>query len=361
MQNLRHVPLLLLALPFVSSIASAQPQPTALPDDITLAQRGNAVLAAKVGHAEPPAGVLDVELPDLETNADSDLVSDNVRAVAVLYYASQLEELKLFAAADKIAESFAKGTLPIARGSAQTELDAYWKARAQRLTERERRALYATVLGAGGTDIGQPNREFAALWLRFLTSVSAYQRQQRVGGVLDGGAPKQSPESARKAARDLATNAGLHGYGATRYAAVELQNQIGQIQRLLSSPEVLAAYGAKDLWQVVEKVATQSLGGALNTKRYRTMAGDGATLLLWVAKYAKQLAATNDPAGSQFHKALEDTSMTPAISAERWLAMSGKTGEVQLPRAEARPSLLCLDAKRRLTSCRVRSPKRRSR
>ena len=179
---------------------------------------------------------------------------------------------------------------------------------------------------------------------------------------LDGGAPKQSPESARKAARDLATNAGLHGYGATRYAAVELQNQIRQIQRLLSSPEVLAAYGAKDLWQVVEKVAAQSLGGARNTKRYRTLASDGATLLLWVAKYSKQLTATTDLAGSQLQKALEDSSMTPAVSAERWLAMSGKTGgEVQPPRPDARPTLLCLDATRRLTSCRVRSPKRRSR
>jgi len=356
------VVLVFLATEFAPSVARAQAQTAPLLDDVTLARRGNAVLAAKVAHAEPPAGVLEVDLPDLEANASNDIVSENVRAAAVLYYASRLEELKFFAAADKIAESFAKGTLPIARGNASAELDAYWKARSQRLTERERRALYATVLGTGGTDMGQPNRDFAALWLRFLTSVSAFQRKQNVDAILDAGAPKPSAESARKAARDLAANLAMHGYGATRYAAVELQNQIRQIERLVSSPEVLAAYGAKDQWQVVDKVAAQSLGGAANTKRHRTLASDGATLLLWVAKHAKLLATASDPAGSQLQQALEDPSMMPVQSAERWLAMSGKPGsEVQPPRAKGQPTPLCLDAKRRLTACKVRSPKRHSR
>jgi hypothetical protein len=360
-RNLAGAALVLLATELAPSSAGAQAaRERALLDDVTLARRGSAVLGARIARAEPPAGVLEVDVPDLETNADSDIVSENVRAAAVVYYASQLEELKFFAAADKIAESFASGTLPIGRDNASTELDAYWKARSQRLTERERRALYATVVGAGGTDIGQPNRDFGAFWLRFLASVSAYQRQRRAGEVLDAGAPKQSAESARKAGRDLAANVALHGYGVTRFAAVELQNQIRLIERLLTSPEVLAAYGAKDQWQVIDKVAGQSLGGAANTKRYRTLASDGATLLLWVAKHAKLLLGTNDPGGSQLQQALDDPSVTPAQSAERWLAVSGKTGgEVQPPRAKGQPTLLCLDDKRRLTACKVR--KRRSR
>ncbi len=332
-------------------------------DEVTLAQRGNAVLAVSLVRAEPAAGNLDVELPDLETGPEAAIVADNVRALAVIYYASMLEELKLFAVADRVTEAFAKGQLPIGRGAAGSEHESYFKLRDQRFTEKERRALYAAVLGvgSGSSDEPQPNRDFNALWLRFVSSLAALQRQQPAG-VPDAGAKSQSPENVRRAGRDLAKNLGLHGYGAARYAAVELQSQIKQIQRLLSNKDVLGAYGAKDMWQVVDRVATQSLGGAQNSRKYRTMASEGAALMLWIARNAPLLESKVDP-GDSFTKALSDAQLAPVASAGRWLSASGP-GPVPSsapPRSSARPSVLCLDAKRRLVRCRVRSAKSRNR
>jgi len=120
---------MLLVAPFATAIASAQAQSGPVLDDVTLAQRGNTVIAAKIDRTEPPTGVLEIDLPDLETDADSEVMTENVRAAAVLYYAAQLEELKLFAAVDKIVESFVQGKLPILWGNAGSEIDDYWKTR----------------------------------------------------------------------------------------------------------------------------------------------------------------------------------------------------------------------------------------
>jgi hypothetical protein len=70
------------ALVFAIAPASAAPPL----DELTLAQRGNAVLAVPIARAEAAPGALDVELPDLESGSDAAIAADNVRALAVLYY-----------------------------------------------------------------------------------------------------------------------------------------------------------------------------------------------------------------------------------------------------------------------------------
>ena len=44
------------------------------------------------------------------------------------------------------------------------------------------------------------------------------------------------------------------------------------------------AYGARDMWQVIDQVATLELGGARNSARYRTLATCGAIITTWLAK-----------------------------------------------------------------------------
>jgi hypothetical protein len=137
----------------------------------------------------------------------------------------------------------------------------------------ERKSLYTRVLGIGASDAeSKPNREFAQLWLRFISSVSEFIDQTTI----------------RKAGRDLADNLSRYGFGFTYHAATELQSQIKTITSLLSAPDVRSAFGARDMWQVIDKVAALDFGGA-NTMRYRSLAESGATVIAWLASKASEL------------------------------------------------------------------------
>jgi hypothetical protein len=213
------------------------------------------------------------------------LDATNIRAIQSIYAAAMLEELKLFQVADRLVELFQSGALPIARGVAGQQLYRYAKTSRDRLTAADRRTLYARTLGIGGHQTGaRPNRDFGDLWMRFLTSVAALARQASVTDLL------RLAEDVHSAGRDLAANLSGHGDGLTYYAARELNAQIELITELLSTPEIRSVYGARDLWQVVDKLAALELGGASNSTRHRTMATAGSTIIGWLARRARDLA-----------------------------------------------------------------------
>jgi hypothetical protein len=147
------------------------------------------------------------------------------------------------------------------------------------LTESERRAVYQRTLGRGGDRHGpESNQAFDDLWMRFVSAV-ATQRASRARQP-----PRRtiSQTELRKRARDLAANLSLHGYGVGYFAASNLQNQINAATSILSLPELRSAFGARDMWQVVERVSANDLGGAVNVAKHRTMAASGLEIIRWL-------------------------------------------------------------------------------
>jgi hypothetical protein len=131
-------------------------------------------------------------------------------------------------------------------------------------------SLQADAALPGGTsDSVMPNREFADLWLRFVSSVAQYGRQ---GSTPDGA--KLPVASVREAARDLAT----------------------------------ATSSSHDMWRVIEHIAIRELGGEPNTARHRSMAESGRAIVDWVARH------DGASVGS-------DRDLLQAV--EQWLAASG--------------------------------------
>jgi hypothetical protein len=124
-----------------------------------------------------------------------------------------------------------------------------------------------------------------------------------------------SQQAARKAGRDLATNLSLHGFGFACPAAAELQAQVKAITGVLSDPEVRAACGAGSMWEVIDKVASTDLGGARGLVRYRTMAEAGSTIILWLARRARELGT--ESARSILGNRRDDRRLTAAC--EQWL------------------------------------------
>lgn len=237
------------------------------------------------------AGDIGINLPDLDSIGDTAIVADNVRLMGPVICGAMLDELKAFQVLDRIQDAAQAGTLPIGRGNAGRLLYRRWKEAPNRMSEAERQGLYAMTMGQpGGPPGGASNREFNDLWLRFVSSVSSFVRQQDVDKLLRASLPSAiGAQQVRKAARDLASNLSLHGYGMTYYAARELETEVKSLVDILSDREILAAYASRDMWQVIDQVATLELGGARTSSRYRTLATCGIIITAWLATNVEKI------------------------------------------------------------------------
>jgi hypothetical protein len=263
------------------------------------------------GATEGRSSAIDVDLPDLEEGTEADIIVDNVKALSAVYFSAMLEELKFFSVMDTVAEQFMKGALPVSRGKGGNRIYDYLRGSHDRLTEVERRELYARSFGLaqGSVEEAMPNREFNDLWIRFLSAVSFNNREK------DSTERRMtSDEQVFKSGRDLAVNLSVHGYGLAHFAAIELQNHIKYIKETLSARDILQAYGVRDLWQLVERNSNMYLGGAVNSVRQRTMAQSGAKIIQWLADQAGNLSGQS----RRLHLDAEIRTY-----AERWLAVTG--------------------------------------
>jgi hypothetical protein len=274
-----------------------------------------ALTQALSSRVDGTASDIDIQDIDLEAGTAVDIVAANVLAVAGLYRAAMLEEMKLFAVADKVAEHFSIGMIPISRGPAGDRLFTWIREAPNRFSEMERRGIYGRVLGLaqGNAQNLLPNREFSDLWIRFLSIVSVLSRENNIQ------VPRSATaEQALKSARDLAVNLSLHGFGVAHFAAVETQQLLQQVLDMLQQSEILSAYGTSDYLQLTDRLSGMYLGGSVNTVRYRTMAQSGFNIMRWLADHAPQLSSSN---------AISSTALfsdpTLVDNVERWLAVTG--------------------------------------
>ena len=246
----------------------------------------------------------------------ADIVAENIQAMQAIYFAYQLEQMRAFEVVERIVEIYQQGLLPLGAGRAGQALQRHAQA-GDRLTKRERADLYARAFGAPGGEAreGETNHEFLSLWLRFVSSVALYSRQPTVNPLL----VPPTPANARlqDAARALAVNASTHGAGLTS-AAQRISADVSGLLALLREPEIVQAFGARDMWQVIDQVNTLELGGAVNVMRYRTRAQAGSVILQWLGAHADTLrgpdvVTTNVCPG--------DADLVQAVA--QWLAVSG--------------------------------------
>jgi len=245
-----------------------------------------------------------------------DIVRENVNAVQAIYVAYQLEQMQMFQVVERIVELCRQGLLPLGTGSVAEVVRR--QAAADRITAQERGLIYGRTLGVpgGADDDVEPNREFASLWLRFLVSVALYARQHDVETLLAPPAPANA--RVRDAAHELAANASAFGGGSTPAVAQRLSAEVRASLALLGDPQIERAFGARDLWQVVDQVNRNELGGAVNVARYRMWAQAGSVALEWLAAHAALIC---DRAGRATDASPDNAALVQAV--EQWLAVSG--------------------------------------
>lgn len=274
--------------------------------------------------------------PTIRTNANtkSEIDADNIRAAGAIYFAAMLEELKLFQVVDRLVEVFQRGLLPVGRKNSARRLYEYWRETSQRLTMADRKNLYTSVLGIPGGDEGTAaNRDFNDLWVRFIAAVSALVHPPPAGDLSNLNTRLVAEQNVRAAGRELVENLSIHGFGLSYFSAIELRKQVDQMIKLLSDRDIQSAYGARDLWQLIDEVARLELGGSVNLVRYRTMATAGGTIIAWLAKNGRKFSKSasvlvlerqsrslNESVKPTVPKSPSDTDLVNAC--EQWLAVS---------------------------------------
>lgn len=245
-------------------------------------------------------------------------MEDTLRVVQVIWFAAALEYAPVFAAVDRMVVMFRAGTLPVRKGSASALLYEYWGERDERLSVAARSRLFARAFGIGGVPAAGvvPNRAFPELWLALLAA--AHRRSRSTPAV-----PLIERPEVRAAARELAANLARNGTGMARPAAA-LHEHIQQALALLADPDVRRAFGARDAWQLVDRIAVRYLGGARNAARYRTLANAGSTVIGWLARHAGALNGTAGAADTA-RPFPSDAEFVAAI--EAWLGAAGADAE----------------------------------
>jgi hypothetical protein len=246
-----------------------------------------------------PAGG-SLQLPPLSDTdgGDSEIVADNVLAVSMVYAAYQLEQVKLIPVIERTVEVWSNGQLALAFGPAGKALDRWYWDSFERMSDAARMMQFTRVLGAKGGEVSKevlPNTNFNDLLLRFLSSLSEYDRQTRIADIVGNNrAGSVSDAQVRKAGRDLAANMSLYGWGGTQFAARRLNQDIASAVAILQMPEIQNAWGVQSAWQVVERVCSQEFSFTPNVVKYRTMAESGKAILDLVGKYYNVWGSTTD-------------------------------------------------------------------
>ena len=232
------------------------------------------LVAVRRRFGSPGLGVID--LPPL--SAPGRLDAEHLRAVAVLFWASQVEAAGLLAFVDALARGMVEGhlILPITTGG--DALMEYWRDRRERFSVEERTALYARLFGAPGETDGV-QAELSAL-------VEALSEIGRAGTA---DSTRALEARANVVGRALAEQLSDRGAGMTAFAAREIVANLRAALKLLEDPDLKGALGGLPVWQALRANAVAVLGHAVEPEPHLARAKAGLGLIQWLADAAPAL------------------------------------------------------------------------
>jgi hypothetical protein len=246
-------------------LAAATTTPFGLSRAVTDAK--NLLLSAEVH------GVMLAELGQIELPSAAVADPNQLRAVATLYLASTLEAAGLIQAAEDFVALVRTGAIPGDLGAAAPLVDAFWKARNERIAESERLALFGRLFGApaGPEDAaGGTNRDFEELLLDLCDAIMK---------AADGG----SQGRVRASGTRLAENIGDAANDMVRMAARDIFDSVGQAIAILNHVEVRSMLMARTLWNAVASIDRRFRRPVRPTLSHLRRGRAGMAVLAWLA------------------------------------------------------------------------------
>ncbi|MHB1350691.1 MAG: hypothetical protein ACYCYR_12545 [Desulfobulbaceae bacterium] len=250
---------------------------------------------ALIGSAAAVALALDdfaINLPPVSVGA---VDQAQLRAIATLYLASELEAAGVIPAVETLTRLARSGSLPVDLGSATALVQAFWQGRNERATGDERRGFFSGLFGTSGPENAaqQRNLDFEELLIDLCEAL--YKLDEQASNTSWGGVAQQA--RVRRAAQRLIVNLVGISSRITVFLAQEILAALRSALQILGHPAVKAAFRARTPWEVVAAIERWANAGErireydLHLRRGQA----GMTLLAWLADAAPVLDAEGKP------------------------------------------------------------------
>lgn len=235
------------------------------------------------------------DLPALALPPSSGAAIDQaqVRAIAVMYLASELEAAGIIPTADDLVRLARTGSLTADLTAAAPLLERFWKERNERATAPERQSFFGALFGGGEAGAtGHPNPEFEDRLIDLCEAL--YKIDQQATNTSWGGVAQQT--RVRRASEQLLDNVVRNSGGLTIFLAKEILGSVRESLAILNHPSVRAAFGARSVSEVIAAVDRRFRRAApadfdLHTRRGQA----GMVVLAWLGDAAPMLAANRQP------------------------------------------------------------------
>lgn len=267
-----------------------------------------------------------IELPPLHA---AQIDQAQLRAIASLYLASEMENVGLIPAVETLAGLVRSGALGVDVGSATPLLINFWQNRNDRASREERQACFAGLFD------GSDSRD------SFIDSMLAlcealYKLDENASNSSYGGTTQQTRVRAM-AGRVLGTLLASAG-GITVFLAQEILQSLRDAIAILKQPNLLAALGARDVWTAVSRIERLAHVPSQDARLFVQRGRAGMTVLSWLADAAPLLDKQAGPLVKLDHPvigaaldwmqaalAIEERGMAPAqapAAASPWAALA---------------------------------------
>ena len=218
-----------------------------------------------------------IELPPMHA---AQVDQAQLRAIASLYLASELENTGLIAAVETLAGLVRSGAFAVDTGAATPLLVKFWQDRNHRASREEREHCFAGLFGAGA-----PGDGFIDGMLALCEAL--YKLDEQATNANYGGISQQMrvrTSAARVLAQLLETAGGI-----TVFLAQEILQSLREAIAILKRPELLAALGARDIWSAIERIDRLAHTPHNPARLYVQRGRAGMTVLAWLAEAAPLL------------------------------------------------------------------------
>jgi hypothetical protein len=217
-----------------------------------------------------------IELPPMHADR---IDQAQLRAIASLYLASELEYTGLIPAVETLASLVRSGALGVDVGAATPQLVTFWQGRNQRASREEREHSFSMLFSAG---------ERGSFIDGMLTLCEALYKLDEQATNASYGGMSQQMRVRSSAAGVLAQLLGSAG-GITVFMAQEILQSLREAIAILKHPALLAALGARDVWTAIERIDRLAHTPHRSARLYVQRGRAGMTVLAWLAEAAPLL------------------------------------------------------------------------
>lgn len=272
-------------------------------------------------------GLEELNAIELPPSAGPAIDQAQLRAIATLYLAAELEAAGVIPAAEALTRLARTGSLLLNLGAAAALIQEFWQARNARVSPEERQGFFSGLYGTtGGPDHAghPPNGDFEERMIDLCEAL--YKLDEQASNTSWGGVAQQV--RVRGTAQRLLSNLLRISSGITVFIAQEILSTVRQALAILNHPAVKAGFGARALWDVVAAIDQRMRQPRREPTLHLRRGQAGMTILSWLAEAAPVLEKSQQPL-----LGLDNPVIAAAVE---WLEVSLAIGEASEPES-ARP------------------------